>query len=71
MISIQNIRKYFPILLAAGILILYANSLDNEFVSDDRSGILFYEKFGTIEMLTDSVSGFGKDLIYFILNAVF
>lgn len=63
--------KYVYIFISIVVLAIYANSLGNDFVSDDRSGILFNPQVGEWSYVFRSFIGFGNALTRLIIYHTF
>lgn len=61
-------KQNFPILILLTVLVLitYANSLNNAFVSDDIAEILNNPKVGEFSFVLDHFSGFIRPFLYFL-----
>lgn len=59
------------ILISALVLIIYINSLGNQFVSDDIGAILQNPQIKSVEYLFNPIWGFANQIHYFVLSNVF
>jgi len=62
--------RYF-ILLFILVLVAYANSINNEFLSDDISSILKNKELNKITYISRSFPSFFRPMLYFFINKIF